>query len=177
MLNGLDEDGSLREDVWKSIHNSSHRSLFLFYLRDSIDQIFNHQVNHNDHHRADVVAGLSADNSSVTESAAVAGHMLLAGPTTNITSWNDYQYFDESTISDSMFNRSDAVGDELSENFSSPYLMPWPQRSAWISVFTLMLIVATVGNTLVAWIVLGQFLRTGNQLVALMGKKPKPITR
>lgn len=43
----------------------------------------------------------------------------------------------------------------FNENSSSPYLMPWPQRSAWIVVFTLMLLVAIAGNTLVAWIVLG----------------------
>ncbi|XP_057370381.2 neuromedin-K receptor-like isoform X2 [Daphnia carinata] len=43
---------------------------------------------------------------------------------------------------------------DVSENYSSPYLMPWPQRTSWIAIFTLMLFVAIVGNTLVAWIVL-----------------------
>lgn len=38
---------------------------------------------------------------------------------------------------------------------SSPYLMAWPIRSAWIAIFAIMLVVATVGNALVAWIVLG----------------------
>ena len=47
---------------------------------------------------------------------------------------------------------------DMSENYSSPYLMPWPQRTSWIAIFTLMLFVAIVGNTLVAWIVLGQCL-------------------
>ena len=41
------------------------------------------------------------------------------------------------------------------ETFSSPYLMPWPQRTSWIVVFSLMLLVATAGNALVAWIVFG----------------------
>ncbi|EFX77113.1 hypothetical protein DAPPUDRAFT_54432 [Daphnia pulex] len=57
-----------------------------------------------------------------------------------------------------MYNGSDydgASGDNnLSDNYSSPYLMPWPQRTSWIAIFTLMLFVAIVGNTLVAWIVL-----------------------
>lgn len=47
---------------------------------------------------------------------------------------------------------------DVSENYSSPYLMPWPQRTSWIAIFTLMLFVAIVGNTLVAWIVLGQYI-------------------
>lgn len=42
------------------------------------------------------------------------------------------------------------------ETFSSPYLMPWPQRTSWIVVFSLMLLVATLGNALVAWIVFGK---------------------
>ena len=48
-----------------------------------------------------------------------------------------------------------STNESLQKNYSSPYLMPWPQQSAWIVVFTLMLLVATVGNALVAWIVLG----------------------
>ena len=52
-------------------------------------------------------------------------------------------------------NQSAEGDDQLQKNYSSPYLMTWPQQSAWIVVFTLMLIVATVGNALVAWIVLG----------------------
>jgi hypothetical protein len=67
---------------------------------------------------------------------------------------------DTSSSSDVMYNGSDydgASGDNnLSDNYSSPYLMPWPQRTSWIAIFTLMLFVAIVGNTLVAWIVLGQ---------------------
>ena len=42
-------------------------------------------------------------------------------------------------------------------NSSSPYLMPWPQRTGWIAIFAVMLAVATVGNALVAWIVFGNF--------------------
>ncbi|XP_046643009.1 neuromedin-K receptor-like isoform X2 [Daphnia pulicaria] len=65
---------------------------------------------------------------------------------------------DTSSSSDVMYNGSDydgASGDNnLSDNYSSPYLMPWPQRTSWIAIFTLMLFVAIVGNTLVAWIVL-----------------------
>lgn len=59
-------------------------------------------------------------------------------------------------------NDYDSVGttdsnNDVSENHSSPYLLPWPQRTSWIAIFTLMLFVAIVGNTLVAWIVLGLF--------------------
>lgn len=43
------------------------------------------------------------------------------------------------------------------DNFSSPYMMPWPQRTSWIAVFTLLVVVAAVGNSLVAWIVFGQW--------------------
>ncbi|EFX77115.1 hypothetical protein DAPPUDRAFT_54510 [Daphnia pulex] len=39
------------------------------------------------------------------------------------------------------------------DSFSSPYLMPWPQRTSWIAVFAVLVIVAAVGNSLVAWIV------------------------
>lgn len=42
------------------------------------------------------------------------------------------------------------------DSFSSPYLMPWPQRTSWIAVFVVLVIVAAVGNSLVAWIVFGQ---------------------
>jgi hypothetical protein len=42
------------------------------------------------------------------------------------------------------------------DSFSSPYLMPWPQRTSWIVVFAVLVIVAAVGNSLVAWIVFGQ---------------------
>ena len=56
-------------------------------------------------------------------------------------------------------NQSVEDGDQLQKNYSSPYLMPWLQQSAWIVVFTLMLVVATVGNALVAWIVLGTLVR------------------
>ncbi|KAI9564743.1 hypothetical protein GHT06_008484 [Daphnia sinensis] len=40
------------------------------------------------------------------------------------------------------------------DNFSSSYMMPWPQRTSWIAVFTLLVVVAAVGNSLVVWIVL-----------------------
>lgn len=53
---------------------------------------------------------------------------------------------------DGMDNEADV---NATETFSSPYLMPWPQRTSWIVIFSLMLFVATVGNALVAWIVFG----------------------
>ncbi len=66
---------------------------------------------------------------------------------------------------DGLTNRGNASHDGASNststagNFSSSpyYLMPWLQRSAWIAVFALLVIVAAVGNSLVAWIVFGQF--------------------
>lgn len=70
------------------------------------------------------------------------------------------------TLYSSAFNNSDSSGISFDNettnstslnNFSSPYLMPWPQRSAWIAVFTLLVVVATVGNALVVWVVYGQF--------------------
>lgn len=45
------------------------------------------------------------------------------------------------------------------DSFSSPYLMPWPQRFSWIAIFTLLVVVAAVGNALVAWIVFGESTR------------------
>jgi len=51
-------------------------------------------------------------------------------------------------------------GDDSGDNFTSTFLMPWPQRSAWIGIFALMLVVAIAGNALVAWIVLGLYLTT-----------------
>lgn len=53
-----------------------------------------------------------------------------------------------------------------SYNDSSPYLMPWPQRTGWIAVFAVMLAVATVGNALVAWIVFGKFAASAFQLTS-----------
>ena len=63
---------------------------------------------------------------------------------------------------DGIIDSGNATRNDLSapageDNFpSSPYyLMPWPQRFAWITVFALLVIVAAVGNSLVAWIVFG----------------------
>jgi len=51
-------------------------------------------------------------------------------------------------------------GVDSGNNFTSTFLMPWPQRSAWIVIFVLMLVVAIAGNALVAWIVLGLYFKT-----------------
>jgi hypothetical protein len=71
---------------------------------------------------------------------------------------NDSSSVPSDVMDTGSYNGSDYDGtdNDLSENYSSPYLMPWPQRTSWIAIFTLMLFVAIVGNTLVAWIVLGQ---------------------
>ena len=53
-------------------------------------------------------------------------------------------------------NDSESDNSTSSDNFSSPYLMPWPQRTSWIAIFTLLVVVAAVGNALVAWIVFGE---------------------
>lgn len=50
---------------------------------------------------------------------------------------------------------SDAYDDNVTTSSSSVYSMAWPMRSAWIAIFAFMLVVAFVGNTLVAWVVLG----------------------
>lgn len=46
------------------------------------------------------------------------------------------------------------LGDD-DAHYQLPYLMSWHLQLAWILVFTIMLVIATVGNALVAWIVLG----------------------
>ena len=58
-------------------------------------------------------------------------------------------------------------GGDSGDNFTSTFLMPWPQRSAWIGIFVLMLVVAIAGNALVAWIVLGLYLTTPIKLIAM----------
>lgn len=120
------------------------RALFLLYVRDSINKINTHQFRQIDNAfnvqmQGDVTEELVTGNGNVSS----IGVRFVE------------QSFGETVYSN--YNTSGGGdGDELLENFSSPYLMPWPQRTAWIAVFTLMLLVATVGNTLVAWIVLGQ---------------------
>lgn len=65
--------------------------------------------------------------------------------------------YGNATTENATSNSSDSVNSTLPhDNFSSPYLMAWPQRSAWIAIFTFLVIVAAVGNSLVAWIVFGQ---------------------
>jgi hypothetical protein len=53
------------------------------------------------------------------------------------------------------------------DSFSSPYLMPWPQRTSWIVVFAVLVIVAAVGNSLVAWIVFGQLFQITSTILLL----------
>ena len=38
-----------------------------------------------------------------------------------------------------------------------PYDLPWWQKTAWSTVFAAMLLVATTGNIIVMWIVLGEY--------------------
>lgn len=80
-------------------------------------------------------------------------------PSTTEAAWKvldeSFYYLLEGSASgnvDGMDNETDV---NATETFSSPYLMPWPQRTSWIVVFSVMLFVATVGNALVAWIVFG----------------------
>jgi hypothetical protein len=52
-----------------------------------------------------------------------------------------------------------AIIDFLSEclvNVQNPYEMVWWQKLVWTAVFASMLVVATGGNTIVMWIVLGK---------------------
>ena len=141
---------------------SNSRSLFLSYVRDSINHINNHQIRQVDNTLAqmqsDVTDGPVAGN----------GNQLLSS---NGTIFDDYQHYGE-TIYGNYNGSEGGDGDEFLENFSSPYLMPWPQRTAWIAVFTLMLLVATVGNALVAWIVLGQLYVYSYILTAILSSLP-----
>lgn len=119
---------------------------FIVYLSESVNSAFDQQL-----HPFDSVRSMPHVANESTFPLLVT-NALVGGPMENVTgSSDDYHY--ESSLPDVYHNRS---GDEVSGTFSSPYLMPWPQRSAWITVFAMMLVVATVGNTLVAWIVLGQ---------------------
>lgn len=87
------------------------------------------------------VPGITPDTDWKVLVAGDAFDYLLEGSTTGTSS-----------VLDAMDNETEA---NATETFSSPYLMPWPQRTSWIVVFSLMLLVATVGNALVAWIVFG----------------------
>lgn len=137
--------------------DNSQQPVFLFFVRDSIHDLYNHQLRRLDNviHMLDsaVGDGLTSGKSTYVTAGGVVPHA-------NNSAWDDYQhYVDESSLGDSFYGNNGSAGfddDDVFDNFSSPYLMPWPQRTAWIAVFTLMLLVATVGNTLVAWIVLGQ---------------------
>ena len=70
--------------------------------------------------------------------------------------WSDYQMYSDIDPygNGSFYQRSN------NSSSSSDHVMTWPQRTAWITIFSLMLFVATVGNALVAWIVLGQYVST-----------------
>lgn len=133
------------------------RALLLLYVRDSINKINNHQFR-----QIDNAINVQMQGDVTEESVTGNGNIFLSGSSTiiNGTAWDGYQQFVEPSFGETVYGNYNTSGggdgDELLENFSSPYLMPWPQRTAWIAVFTLMLLVATVGNTLVAWIVLGQ---------------------
>lgn len=42
----------------------------------------------------------------------------------------------------------------LDEITTQPYILPWYSQLAWISVFTVMILVAIVGNLIVMWIII-----------------------
>jgi hypothetical protein len=53
-----------------------------------------------------------------------------------------------------------AMSDFMSEcllNLQNPYEMVWWQKLVWTVIFASMLVVATGGNTIVMWIVLGKY--------------------
>lgn len=71
--------------------------------------------------------------------------------------WIDYKMYSDMDTSIPYTNGSNLFEPSgNSSSNSSQYIMPWPARTAWITIFSLMLVVATVGNALVAWIVLGR---------------------
>lgn len=171
-------DGSQREDV---DDNCLRPPTFLFYfLRDSPAGIAHNQQHRQLDNYANVTRHSSlpgllpsdelllADEGLVTTSIPIRIFNTTLSTLSVIVGGGEGDN-DTSSSSDVMYNGSDydgASGDNnLSDNYSSPYLMPWPQRTSWIAIFTLMLFVAIVGNTLVAWIVLGQSLITSCSLV------------
>jgi hypothetical protein len=102
-------------------------------------------------------------NRTISTLSAIVDGGQVGNDSTSSSSLSPGDLMDASSNSNSNNNVSSDYVDladqhDMSENYSSPYLMPWPQRTSWIAIFTLMLFVAIVGNTLVAWIVLGQCL-------------------
>lgn len=129
---------------WMNFHDVS------FYVNKSANTVYDDQTHRDESVRS--MSHVAIEGSLIVTNALVGGASFE-----NVTGLDDYHY-DESGFGDSIYNNTS--GDVESGTFSSPYLMPWPQRSAWITVFTMMLLVATVGNTLVAWIVLGELSTT-----------------
>ena len=95
-------------------------------------------------------------NQTLSTLSAIVDGGQVGNDSTSSSSLSPSDLMDASSNNVSSSDYVDLADHDMSENYSSPYLMPWPQRTSWIAIFTLMLFVAIVGNTLVAWIVLGQ---------------------
>lgn len=52
----------------------------------------------------------------------------------------------------------DALSDCLHTGQQRPFALPWWQKLVWSLVYAIILMVATGGNVIVMWIVLGEFL-------------------
>lgn len=136
------------------------RQLLFLYLQNATE-IASYMLGQNN--EQDVVAAGGFTNSNVLSSGRSVS--TADGSFTQDRWVEDESYPEADFLSDYVYgnstgnstgNSSDSLNSTSQRNnFSSPYLMPWPQRSAWIAIFTFLVIVAAVGNSLVAWIVFG----------------------
>lgn len=152
-----DNQNAWREATYDSMEpwtTTSANQLFLFYLQ--------HQNNRNISKIAD--SGQEQYNKSqhgslLSRRSKSDGFVYVDGVISTVEDGLFYMTEATTTFYSSSFNSSDSSYDNEttnSTNFTSPHLMPWPQRSAWIAVFTLLVVVAAVGNALVVWVVYGQ---------------------
>ncbi|CAL1686818.1 unnamed protein product [Lasius platythorax] len=77
---------------------------------------------------------------------------------------SELRYFIEDELNRS--NRSDILREQLTDcifvNQERPFDLPWWQKLFWSLIFAVILLVATGGNIIVMWIVLGKKINCAN---------------
>ncbi len=145
-------------DQWKS--TAIGRQLFFLFLGNATEMASYMLGQYNEQDVVIAASGVTNGNNKVSSGASFSRGLWGEDsyyPEANFFSSEASDYGNATTDGNATGNSSDSTNSTLPrDNFSSPYLMPWPQRSAWIAIFTFLVIVAAVGNSLVAWIVFGQ---------------------
>ncbi|XP_057370382.1 tachykinin-like peptides receptor 86C [Daphnia carinata] len=160
MINDDDEDAPL-EDVFDS--NEGWRTtdipvgrLFSFYVRNTTSYVANkYYTNIAENQQLDVIGPEEYADGGYPSSKSVSIPPEVEWPR---DAEEDFFMADVAGFNGSFSNTNFSYPGNMTlhreGNFSSPYMMPWPQRTSWIAVFTLLVVVAAVGNSLVVWIVL-----------------------